>query len=149
MGSSVLVPVRGTVRPACLMVSGVKEVVKGGCEVSVSILRARGNHFPGVQRAAGGGGAGEMSGCEGERHFEKEISDPQAKLFTMPLLFTGNLLRALRASHRCRQHRLWWSLAPGAARLFVLKGGRGPLGAVSSGRCSPSSLHPVVTSPHV
>lgn len=80
------------------MVSGVKEAVKGGYEVSASILRlksprgAGGNCFLSVQRAAGEGGAGEASGCEVERHFKKEISNPQARLFMMPLLFTGNLL---------------------------------------------------------
>jgi hypothetical protein len=54
------------------MISGVKEVVKGGCEVSASILRFKsprgggGNHFLSVQQAAGEGGAGEAAGCEVE-----------------------------------------------------------------------------------
>lgn len=79
------------------MVSGVKDAVKGGCEVSASILRLKSPReleetaFLSVQRAAGEGGAGEASGCEVESHFKKEISNPQAKLFMMPLLFTGNL----------------------------------------------------------
>lgn len=59
------------------MVSGIKEVVKGCCEVSAPILRlklpqgAGGNHFLSVHQAAGEGGAGEASGCEVERHFKK------------------------------------------------------------------------------
>lgn len=80
------------------MVSGVKEAVKGGCEVTASILRLKlpprswRNHFLSMQQAVGEGGAWEASGCEVERHFKKEISNPQAKLFMMPLLLTDNLL---------------------------------------------------------
>lgn len=48
MDSDLLVAVGRMVRPACLAVSGGKEVFKGGCEVSASILS--------VQQAAGEGG---------------------------------------------------------------------------------------------
>lgn len=54
------------------MISGVKEVVKGGCEVFVFIFRFKlfrgggGNYFLSVQQVAGEGGVGEAVGCEVE-----------------------------------------------------------------------------------
>lgn len=102
MGSDLLVAVRGIVRPACLAClvgSGAKEVVKGGCEVSASILDSNypkepeETTFRVCSRQQERVVLGKCLAVK-QSAISRRKSAATGHVFTMPLLFTGDLPRA-------------------------------------------------------